>query len=330
MWELIAAAIAVAGSIASTVYNNKANRSLIDSQQNWNEDMMDKQNDWNSDAERIARAESAGINPMSLYMGDGSSHFGLPSAGVNPSSLIPSQDILGGASTSLVSLSQSLLNGANTKTENALRLARLQGVENQNKLWLSELDGMNLDNQTKQIALKYTDMMYQWELKGRKMDYRLHGRELARMNKEIETMSFNLEKILPEEFQKIISERKINVLELEHLTGVIKNLEADTRYKIAETGLSEAQTPLVKGQADYQEKVNQYYDRLTEEIISKYEAEIKSISAKTKLDEEEVYWQVFDRIKQNTATFFGSPSSVSRDTQKSYQRHVNRRLQEIE
>lgn len=292
MWEYIALA---AASIFSNLFTNYQNKQITENNQKWNEQMMDKQNEYNNPSNQVQRLQDAGINPAML----GSGQIANTSAGVNGTQLFPYQDLMSTFSNNSLALMNSRKAKAEGKTEELLRQSRLESVQNQNKLFLSQVDSLDVNTANQRIALSYADALYNWQLKGEQAKFDLNYAEVAKANQLVKQMKYELEKIMPEELQKIISERNINVLNLEQISAAITDLKASAKLKNEQSLTEEEKRSNLNAQTGLTEEQTAMYSKIQNKMLEVYGAQIENLKAQTGLTNEETYWYVFDLLNRS-------------------------------
>ena len=73
---------------------NKSNQQMMKDQMAWQEEMWNKNNEYNTPEQQVERMKSAGLNPVSTQMANGTSIDGAGSSGAPPGvyQMIPNQD----------------------------------------------------------------------------------------------------------------------------------------------------------------------------------------------------------------------------------------------
>lgn len=287
MWETIAIA---AASILSNLFTNYQNKQITENNQKWNEQMMDKQNEYNNPSNQVQRLMDAGINPAML----GGGQIANTSAGVNGAQLFPYQDLMSTLSNNSLAQMNARKAKAEGTTEELLRSSRLESVQNQNKLFLSQVDSLDVNTANQRIALSYADSLYNWQLKGEKAKFDLTYSERAKADMVVKQMQYQLEHIMPEELNKIISERNINVLNLEQISAAITDLKASAKLKNEQSLTEEEKRSNLNAQTGLTEEQTQMYSKIQNKMLEVYGAQIENLKSQTGLSNEQAYYYVFD------------------------------------
>ena len=303
------ALFALIAGVISTLATNASNRSQTNDVMAWNEEMMDKQNAYESPANQAKLLEEAGINTAML--GETNIQSGR-SASANPLSAIPFLNPLSEASGGLADLALSYKQGQEGMTESQSRALKLQSIENQNDLFLKQIESAGLNNESQKIALNYADMYYRYAAEGQKADVDLTYSQRANLKAQTAKMRYELENVLPEEVKKIISERNVNVLDLEVMSATIKDVLASANLKSKQSELVGEQITTeglqqqnIGQDINLKQQQNDYYAKVQDAYLEKYAAEVRNLTASSGLTEEQTYWYLFDEMDKTSASFFG-------------------------
>ena len=197
MGSALMALMYIAAGLVSTIYTNKANKSSMQSQQDWNEDMMNKQNEYNLPSNQVQRLQDAGINPTSLGMGQGMQVSGNTSATANPYNLLPMSDPFSMASNSLLSNMSAFKAQQEGKTDMSLRQLRFEQMQVENESLRQQAINWNLSNEAQIILNKYLDAREQYALLGEKANLNLTYSQISELNQKIANMRYELQEIMP-------------------------------------------------------------------------------------------------------------------------------------
>lgn len=274
---LLSTALQAVGNIAVSEYtNNRTDRAV------------ERQNEYNLPVNQVERMKAAGLNPAALSMQNGMSIGGntsaSPNAYVNPS--VP--DLLGGASGSLLNLTNS--EDINSTREARIKLATQQAEQaKQNALNLGASTSAQLEL-NKWIGLQQSyaaresqsriDMAY-WQVN------------------EIKTAISTIRQKLPLELGELASKINLNNLSLDHILAQIADLKASASLKGEQAETEQAKQEQMSVETGLKEQESDYYSKITDKVIDLYSSQIKEAQARTGLTEEETYWKAFEWLDRS-------------------------------
>lgn len=180
---------------------------------------------------------AAGINPMfaagqSVSLPSASNAAALQAASVSPSSAAFNLPGL------ISSLSQLGVNRAQAKDLNAsANLKEVQAEETKTKIdhLIASIEGVNLDNEAKQIANSYLGRMKAAELRVSENEADYYDATVKQLNRSIEKMDYEELEIFvracehAENIQYLMKQETLTDEEVKHLNASVKKLNADTR-----------------------------------------------------------------------------------------------------
>lgn len=288
--EAAAPIIAAGVNAISTAINNKAQR-------DYNTSMMEYQNQYNSPAAQLERYKQAGLSPVGMRMSEGTLYSGNMSAQplpYNPQSVVDAQT----AANMLVAQKQAEKYGEEAQSERTLRGAKLDALEAQNAQFLANVANLNANTTSTEIANRYADLKYQYELAGKRMDINLSGWQIRRLNQEIKNMDYQLKKVFPAEVQKYLSEKVHNYADVERITAAAADLREAAALKGAEREKVLAEIGLVEDEHLNKILSNENLQQMIDTYMERFETEMRGIASRAALDEEQTYFEYYRVMSQ--------------------------------
>lgn len=294
---LPAAALAAVISALGTTVSNIA---LSNKQKQYNEQMQDKMNLYNSPSEQIERLKAAGISPNSLTMGNGSVVAGNHSASLNPYQLPNIQDPMS-------MITNSMLTGAKTKSEDEMRELRKQEVAAQIQTLQANAEKLGVDTQYQSILNVYASAKEMAAIKGQFATNALSWAQVNHVRQDAKNLAYQLSELLPAELKKLVSETNLNVGQLDLLIEQIAKTHAETANVQQSTAESEAREELLIAQSAQQEHETSRYDELTDAILEQYQATVNKLASETGLTQQQAFYYLFEICNKYGIKFMGVP-----------------------
>lgn len=293
-------ASAILGALISAVGTAATNIALSERQRKFNEQYQDKMNEYNLPENQVQRLKDAGINPNSVAMGGSTVVNGNSSAPINPYTTPQIADPMSLASNSFLSLAQG-------STEEKMRDVRVREAEANINNMMSSAKNLDVNTEYQSILNGYAAAMQEAALREKGAKTAESWSNVAVARQVTRKYQFEVDKILPEELSKIVSERNINVLRLDEILALIDNYQADTALKgaqkeeaFAAADRNEAQAALAEQQEVGQVIENKNAQDIANAVLAHYKAAIEDLMAKAKLSREEAETLVLREIMNSS------------------------------
>ena len=326
MGEAIVAGLLYAiGAVLTLVSTSSTNKESMNRQiqsQNWQEDMMDKQNEYNTPSAQAERLKEAGINPSVAYMNGAT--VANTSAGVNSTGISPVIDpatVLG--NLDLGKSYESITQALDIKTT---REARLAHILRENDSLKANADFVGAQTVEQNIINRYANAREMLARQGQKSQLDINYFQRSILKKSDSKLEYELTHILPEQYQLLVNEGKLQVLDMDQVVAQTADFKRSAELKAAQIGKTNAETGLIQVQeentlvdtalkAEERGLVAQesgYYSDVLKKYLEKYDAEIHKLASETNLTDEQVYWYMFEVLDRNSINFLGSKIPFSR------------------
>lgn len=300
---------------------NKSNQQMMREQMAWEEAMWNKNNEYNTPEQQVERMKSAGLNPVSTQMANGTSIDGAGNSSSPPSNyqLIPNQDPMQSAGNFARSFADasSLMQDAILKRDT--RKAKVAEAERSVELLEKSIEGMDLDNRTKDIALSFAAAEREAALDESRSRSNLNKRNAALAGKEYEKVSYELYNVLPQTVKESISRTAANESQAKLNAGNFKLVTQEFENLILEAKEIEARTKTETAKQDFlasQSDETQVRKELEKSQI--YETEVNTEVAKTNWRQLEKEYQFYVDTYENRVTQFSNETKISNRDVKSY------------
>lgn len=178
----------------------------------------------------VTDMQAAGVNPA-LSMSNGGASTPTGSNAQGSASLINATPI---DFQSIIELMKAPAEIANIKADTELKGKEAEAKDTEIENLRVQIEGSKLDNEQKEIVLKYIEEQEQLRNRNLKLDAEQKEIEQKRLNSEIDKMDYEKMKIFSdylknlEEVEVLKSQKALNEAQLEQVAAMVKNLNAQS------------------------------------------------------------------------------------------------------